>query len=248
MYEIIWSGNKYTNSSGRDGFVPFVIVNHISASTMSSMDSWFTSSGNAVSSAHFGVSRKGELHQYVEIERFAWANGTSLSYMSKYPAQVWIDQKYTNANYWTVSIEHEGTDGDLSEEQFQASVWLHQYIRDYIVDKWGQECYFPLDDYHVIGHFQLHSWKEFCPGIMFPWARLYETFQKETQFEEEDEMNKILDYDQWAWDELDKYLGDAYNDQTITDWKWVQAARDKTLVYKDLLLLKVLIDERRRDK
>jgi peptidoglycan L-alanyl-D-glutamate endopeptidase CwlK len=63
---------------------------------------------------------------------------------------------------------------------------------------------------------------------------------------EEDEMNKVLEYDQWAWDELDKYVGDAYNDKTIDDWKWVQAVREKTLTYKDLLLLKILIDERRR--
>lgn len=63
---------------------------------------------------------------------------------------------------------------------------------------------------------------------------------------EDDNMNKVLEYDQWAWDELDVYLGNAYNDQIIEDWKWVQAARDKTLTYKDLLLVKILIDERRR--
>ncbi|OPH61704.1 hypothetical protein BC351_00230 [Paenibacillus ferrarius] len=63
---------------------------------------------------------------------------------------------------------------------------------------------------------------------------------------DEDDMNKVLEYDQWAWDELDAYLGDAYNDKIIDKWKWVQAVRDKTLTYKDLILLKVLIDERRR--
>ncbi|MEK8128648.1 glycoside hydrolase family 73 protein [Paenibacillus filicis] len=73
----------------------------------------------------------------------------------------------------------------------------------------------------------------------------YDLVQVET---EEDDMNKVLEYDQWAWDELDKYLGDAYNEGIISDWKWVQAARDKALTYKDLLLLKVLIDERRRVK
>jgi N-acetylmuramoyl-L-alanine amidase len=67
-----------------------------------------------------------------------------------------------------------------------------------------------------------------------------------TKQEDEEDMNKVLEYDQWAWDELDSYLGNAYNDKIIEDWKWVQAARDKTLVYKDLILLKILIDERRR--
>ncbi|NRF94821.1 M15 family metallopeptidase [Paenibacillus frigoriresistens] len=68
------------------------------------------------------------------------------------------------------------------------------------------------------------------------------------ELEEDDDMNKILEYEQWAWDELNEYLGCAYNDGTIEDWKWVQAVRDKTLTYKDLLLLKVLIDERRRKR
>lgn len=61
-----------------------------------------------------------------------------------------------------------------------------------------------------------------------------------------DEMNKVLEYDQWAWDELNDYLGSAYNDDVLDEWKWVQQVRNKTLKYKDLLLLKVIIDERRR--
>lgn len=48
--------------------------------------------------------------------------------------------------------------------------------------------------------------------------------------------------------ELDTWLGDAYNEEIITDWKWVQDAQDRKLTYADLLLLKVLIDERRRKK
>ncbi|MBO9607213.1 MAG: glucosaminidase domain-containing protein [Paenibacillaceae bacterium] len=64
--------------------------------------------------------------------------------------------------------------------------------------------------------------------------------------EEEEEMIKVLEYDDWAWRELDDWVGEAYNDSIIEDWKWVQLVRDKKLQYKDLLLLKVLIDERRR--
>jgi hypothetical protein len=68
------------------------------------------------------------------------------------------------------------------------------------------------------------------------------------KLKEEDGMDKVLEYDDWAWEELNGWLGNAYNDKIITDWKWVQQARDKTMVYKDLLLLKILIDERRRTK
>ncbi len=64
----------------------------------------------------------------------------------------------------------------------------------------------------------------------------------------EDDMNKVLDYEEWAWKELDTYLGNAYNDKIINEWSWVQKVRDHKLTYSDLLLLKVLIDERRRAK
>lgn len=64
--------------------------------------------------------------------------------------------------------------------------------------------------------------------------------------EEEDDMDKVLAYEDWAWQELDQWLGQAYNDKIISDWKWVQAVKDRTLTYGNLLLLKVLIDERRR--
>ncbi|MNW63328.1 hypothetical protein D3C74_415310 [compost metagenome] len=61
-------------------------------------------------------------------------------------------------------------------------------------------------------------------------------------------MNTVLDYAQWAWNELDQYIGDAYNDKVIDDWAWVEKVRKKKLTYGELLLLKVLIDERRRKK
>lgn len=194
--EIKWMGGPNTNSSGRGTHVPFVIVNHVSAGTMSSMDSWFNSAGNKVSSAHFGISRDGRIHQYVDIRRMAWANGAT---PDTYPAAdklapVVRDKYGINPNLWTVSIEHEGynvvdesgriveergLNGDLTEAQFSASVWLHGYIRDEIVRIYGEGAWFPLDEYHVIGHFQISRSKPSCPGTAFPWTRLYEAFRKE---------------------------------------------------------------------
>lgn len=169
--EIAWKGNEHTNSSGREGNVPFVIVNHISVGTMGSMDSWFTDPGNTVSSAHFGVAKDGRIHQYVAIERMAWANGITQEQMQLATAQV-VHDMGVNPNLYSVSIEHEGYDGNLTEEQFQASLWLHRYIRDSILTQWGK--YFPLDTYHVIGHFQINPiQKANCPGPLFPWNRLY---------------------------------------------------------------------------
>jgi len=77
-----------------------------------------------------------------------------------------------------VSIEHEGTDGDLTEEQFAASVWLHKYIAAEVKRIHGQAL--PLDEQHVIGHFQVDPVrKPNCPGPKFPWARLYQSLREE---------------------------------------------------------------------
>ncbi len=95
-----------------------------------------------------------------------------------------------------------------------------------------------------------------CPRLMYSggsWAE-WKAFKNLVEYklsasiskEAEDEMDKVLGYDDWAWIELDLWLGDAYNEGIITEWKWVQAARDRTLTYANLLLLKILIDERRR--
>jgi len=187
--QIIWKGNEHTNHSSRGGIVPCCIVNHISAGTLGSMDNWFTSPNNTVSSAHFGIGKQGQIHQYVAIEHMAWANGLSMDNLRAATAPIVFDKK-VNPNLYTVSIEHEGHDGDLTEEQFEASVWLHKYIRDYIRQKWNKD--FPLDEYHVIGHFQINKIaKPNCPGPKFPWNRLYEAL-KETE-EDEDMLREELE-------------------------------------------------------
>lgn len=173
-YEIIWKGNANTNSSDRGAHIPFVNVCHISAGTMSSMDSWFTDAGNTGSSAHFGVSKAGAIHQYVDIRRMAWANGIGAAEIAASNTPVVHDNPGVNPNLYSVSIEHEGTDGDLTEAQFAASVWLHRFIRDEIVRIYGAAAYYELDEYHVIGHRNISKAKPACPGVYFPFARLYE--------------------------------------------------------------------------
>jgi len=48
LVNIIQRGSSHTNSSSRDEQIPIIIVDHISAGTMSSMDAWFTSPDNQV--------------------------------------------------------------------------------------------------------------------------------------------------------------------------------------------------------
>ncbi|KAA8750082.1 N-acetylmuramoyl-L-alanine amidase [Paenibacillus sp. UASWS1643] len=176
MYKITQKGNKNTNFSSRDGNVPVIIVNHISGGSMSSMDSWFQSSGNTVSSAHFGVSKSGEIHQYVAIDKMAWANGLKVDAIKNATAPIIKERAPTNPNKYSVSIEHEGTDGELTDAQFQASVWLHFYIQTEVKRIYGKDMI--LDERHVIGHFQVDpKRKPFCPGPKFPWTRLYQAIK-----------------------------------------------------------------------
>lgn len=185
--KIKWMGNEHTNSSSRDGHVPFLIVDHISVGSMNSLDSWFTSKGNNRSSAHFGVAKDGRIHQYVAIERMAWANGLDAADIASSDQPAIKDNPGINPNKYSVSIEHEGHDGDLTPTQFESSVWLHQYIQNYIRDKWKME--FPLDRYHIIGHFMVApESKPYCPGPKFPWERLYAELRRE-----DEEMQKQID-------------------------------------------------------
>lgn len=186
--EIQWFGNANTNSSSREGYVPFVIVDHVSVGSLSSMDNWFRDPNNNVSSAHFGVGKDGSIHQYVSIDRMAWANGVPREQYDQATAPVVKDMN-VNPNLYSVSIEHEGYDGELTEAQFASSVWLHRYIRQYIREKWGRD--FPLDRYHVIGHYQINPVsKPNCPGPRFPWERLYAALAEPEMGDEE--MEELL--------------------------------------------------------
>jgi N-acetylmuramoyl-L-alanine amidase len=132
-----------------------------------------------------------------------------------------------------------------ADEAYARYIWIAAFI-----------CYFyQLDPKSsLIGHHLIQPGKiDPVNGLSYS-GRTYEQLLQDivkeyiacTQEEEDDEMNKVLEYDEWAWEELDQFVGHAYNDNIITDWKWVEQARNKSMVYKDLLLLKIVIDERRR--
>lgn len=170
MPEIIWKGNEHTNKESRYGVAPICIVNHISTSTLYSMDQWFTSPDNDQSSAHFGIGKDGTIHQYVKIEDNAWAQGLPASKIPLSPAPIVRDMN-CNPNLYSVSIEFEGTDGELTEEQFKSGVWLHRYIMQFINDEW--DVGMGLGSYNVLGHFQVDPWRRpNCPGPKFPWDRM----------------------------------------------------------------------------
>lgn len=159
---IIWIGSP--NFSSPMGYKVIAIVNHIMSGTLTGTDSWFANPASKASS-HFGVGKKGEIHQYVNLDNPAWANG-----VVNYPNWPLL-QNGVNPNYYTVSIEHEGESGDvMPEAQYQATLALHRWL----IGTLG----IPVTRDSIIGHYRIDSVnKSRCPGTGFPWDRLFKDLQ-----------------------------------------------------------------------
>jgi N-acetyl-anhydromuramyl-L-alanine amidase AmpD len=131
-------------------------------------------------SAHYIISRTGRIVQLVKNEDRAWANG-----IVQKPS--WTLYDGTNPNAYTISIEHEALTGDdgLTEEQYQASLWLHlKLIREHSI---------PVDREHIIGHYQIDSVdRPKDPGDAFPWDRLMKDINTS--------LNGVVGMEQWMID------------------------------------------------
>lgn len=176
---IVWAGTAETNKSDRKGNKPLGILNHISEGSISSLISWFTSPGNEVSSAHFGVSKTGKVYQFVKIEEMAWHGGLKVDAIPKAKSTL-VKQQNKNPNLFLVGIEHEGvwaqSKGELTKPQLEATILLHKYIIEYVKDKWGHTI--PVDRDHILGHFEVDPVrKPNCPGERFQFAELINTLQ-----------------------------------------------------------------------
>jgi N-acetylmuramoyl-L-alanine amidase len=139
---------------GRSTYRPEAIVIHIMEGTLRGTDSWFANPASKVS-AHYGVGKNGEVHQYVKEEDTAWHAG-------RVNSPVWGLIKpsgrgqYINPNYYTIGIEHEGyEDTEWSEAMYVSSSRLVAEISK----RWN----IPLDRQHVIGHHEIYALKT-CPG------------------------------------------------------------------------------------
>ena len=153
-HEVKWVGTpNYTK--GRGGRKPLAIVNHITDGRYPGCLSWLQNP-SAKASANYLITKAGQILQLVKDEDTAWANGG----VNK-PS--WPLYDGTNPNRYTISIEHEGLAGEsLTEEQYQATLWLHRQL----VAKHG----IPVDQDHIIGHYRIDSVnKPNCPGPGFPW-------------------------------------------------------------------------------
>ncbi|MDB4926392.1 N-acetylmuramoyl-L-alanine amidase [Mucilaginibacter sp.] len=140
--------------AGRKGHRPEAIVIHIMQGTLYGTDSWFQSLISKAS-AHYGVGKMGQVHQYVNEKDTAYHAG-------RVNAPTWslIKQTenglYISPDFYTIGIEHEGDfNTEWTDEMYQTSSNLIRAISK----RWG----IPIDRKHVIGHHEIYSLKK-CPG------------------------------------------------------------------------------------
>jgi len=146
-------------STGRRGRVPEAIVLHITAGLMGGCLNWLCNSA-AQASAHYLVTKLGEVYQLVADENTAWHAGAVAN-------PTWDLYDGTNPNRYTIGIEFECVSGgELTEEQYQAGLWL---IRQLV-----EKCGIPIDWNHIIGHCRIDGMnRPNDPGPDFPWSRLF---------------------------------------------------------------------------
>lgn len=169
------SPNKY---NGRNDWKPDMIVCHITEGAYNGAVSWLCNP-NAQASAHFVVAKDGRITQLVDLKDGAWCNGTSTDpasnvYYGKSTLQA-VRERKTNANYYTVSIEHEGiwedSKGRLADAQKAATIELIQYIRSEVERLFGAEI--PADRAHIVGHYEICPiTKPNCPGQNFQFGEI----------------------------------------------------------------------------
>lgn len=153
----IWKGAHTGNfAAGRAGRRPEAIVIHIMDGTLDGTDSWFNDPASRVS-AHYGVGKNGEVHQYVKESDSAFHAGTIVQ--PTWPGLKVEGGKPVNPNLYTIGIEHEGrglSTNPWPQDQRAASLAL---VAD-IARRWN----IPIDDQHIIGHHMIRASKPDCPG------------------------------------------------------------------------------------
>ena len=147
-----WIGCAADNfRKGRHGFEPRAIIIHIIVGSLESAGLTFRDPLSAVS-AHYGVGKSGQVHQFVEEADTAFHAGTVVE-----PTWRLIDPN-VNPNLYTVGIEHEGQPQDIwPDEQYGASAAL---VRE-IAGRWQ----IALDRDHIIMHREIRASKT-CPGVV----------------------------------------------------------------------------------
>lgn len=136
---------------GRGGVKPDVIVVHIMEGTMTGTDSWFRSPESKVS-AHYGVSRTGEVVRWLDDEDTGWHAGK----VHKPTAAIVKEREGKSPNAYSIGIENEGKATDEPTEAQLAA--LAELVKEL-----AAKHSIPLTRRHIIGHREIRSDKT-CPG------------------------------------------------------------------------------------
>lgn len=150
MDNIIWKGSP-NFWRGREGHKPELIVIHIMAGTLKGTDAWFNNPKSQVS-AHYGIGKNGEVHQYVKEEDSAWHAGVVSNPSAR------LINPAVNPNLYTIGIEHEGSENDEWTDDMITESFALIYQ---ICIRWQ----IPIDRDHIIGHYQITSKKPNCPAV-----------------------------------------------------------------------------------
>jgi N-acetyl-anhydromuramyl-L-alanine amidase AmpD len=129
-------------------------VIHVTEGDERSVRAWFHDPAANVS-AHYMVTKAGEVVHFVHEYDTAWANGR----VDHPTAKMVLERAPSNPNNWTISIEHEGNGKEeLTTPQRAASLAL---IRDIQT----RHHLILSDRRHIVGHHEIYSLKP-CPGAI----------------------------------------------------------------------------------
>lgn len=166
------------NQSTRNGYIPKIIVCHIADGSYNGTKAWFSNS-NSQTSSHYIVAQDGRICQCVGLDKMAWCNGTNHSPGDSryygYSTVPTVLENGGNANWYSISIEHEGyyskTKGELTDKQLEATAWLVSHIVSEVNKMYGEAI--PVDRDHIVGHYEINPiTKPCCPGERFQWVDL----------------------------------------------------------------------------
>jgi hypothetical protein len=111
---------------GRPAGPPIAIVLHTAAGTLAGMGAWFANP-ESESSAHYGIGRNGEIHQYVKLEDRSWTNG------ALEPNNSWPGPQGPQPNELTVNIETEDLNQvglPVTDAEYDATLRVGRAILD----------------------------------------------------------------------------------------------------------------------
>ena len=173
------------HTRGREGWIPDMIVNHITDGAFPGSINWVLNPVAQVS-YHFMVSQVGIITQCVPIRDTAWANGTSGNANDNrsnvLSTLAMVRERSVNANSFTISIGFEGrfheTGGALTSPQLQAALELYSHIRNEVKSIWGATI--PINRNHIVGHFEITPrTRANCPGLRFPFDEIIDYLLRE---------------------------------------------------------------------